>query len=270
MSSEPLDAARALIPLWVFWISVLWPPVATFVLASSLGYFCARIALVRATGITSSLWTERARATYPARRAISLSLGLSVGFMVPFLGDRQNPLLELSFAARIPLCLLAATLGSAVANYAIAPRLGDPPFPWRRWFRSLATSYLVSPGWLILLAVLVAMPDDIGMRAVIVTAVGLAAFAYPGVFGTLPLLYRLGLAAPASARLAVAAAEASQKIGVTPAAIFEIDILAANAFALLIPKQVAFSRQTVEILDHPQLVAVARVDVVGPAVEHVA
>jgi Zn-dependent protease with chaperone function len=106
------------------------------------------------------------------------------------------------------------------------------------------------------MAVILAMPDKIGIRAAIVTVVGLAAYAYPSVFGTLPLLCRLGLASPASPRLAAAANEASRKVEVTPVAVYEVDLLIANAFAMLVPNQVVFTRRLLEILDDSQLVAV--------------
>jgi thiosulfate reductase cytochrome b subunit len=86
-------------------------------------------------------------------------------FHHPFLAEGQNPLLRMPYAAVVVLCLPAAVLGLAVANYAIASRLGDPPIRWRRWFRCFATIWLVSPDWLVLLAVILAMPNEIGIRA---------------------------------------------------------------------------------------------------------
>jgi Zn-dependent protease with chaperone function len=254
--SQALDAARALMPSWVVWASLLWPPLWTFAASLTLAYICARVALFRVTNVASNSWTERARATFPARRAISLAPWMTFGFAITFLTDRENPLLPLPLAAVVVPCLLATVLGNAVVSYAFAARLGNPPFRWRRWFRAWATSWLVSPGWLILMAIILAMPDEIGIRAAIVTVVGLAAYAYPSIFGTLPLLCRLGLASPASSRLAAAADEASRKVGVTPAGVYEVDLLAANAFAMLVPNQVAFTRRLLEILDDHQLVAV--------------
>jgi Zn-dependent protease with chaperone function len=256
MASQALDAARALIPSWVVWVNLLWPPIATFALGSTVAYICARVALFRVTGITSALWTDRARATYPARRAVSLTYWFSTAFIVTLLAEVQNPLLRLPYAAVVALCIPAIVLGLAVANYAIAARLGDPPFRWRRWFRCFGAAWLLFPGWLILLAVILAMPNEIGLRAAIVAVVGLTIYAYPGIFGTPPLLCHLGLASPVSPRLAAAVSEASQKTGLTPAAVYEVDLWAANAFALLIPNQIAFSRRSVEILDLQQLVAV--------------
>ena len=133
MAPQALDAARALIPSWVVWVSVLWPPVTTFALGSAVAYICARVALFRVAGITSDLWTDRARATYPARRAISLTYWFVTAFTATFLAEGQNPLLRMPYAAVVVLCLPAAVLGLAVANYAIASRLGDPPIRWRRW-----------------------------------------------------------------------------------------------------------------------------------------
>ena len=255
MDPQALDAARALIPSWVVWVAMLWPPVATFALASAVAYICARVALFRVTGITSELWTERARAAYPVRRAISLTYWFSVGFIVAALADGQNPLLRIPYAEVVALCLPAVVLGLAVINYAIAPRLGNRPFRWGRWFRCFAAAWLMFPGWLILLSVLLAMPNEIGMRAAIAAAVGLATYAYSGIFGTLSFLCHLGLASRPSPSLATAVSEASQKTGITPAAVYEVELWTANAFALMIPNQVAFSRRAVEILDHQQLVA---------------
>ena len=254
--SPEFEAARALIPWWVVWASLLWPPLATFAESATLTYICARIALFGVTNIGSSLWTERARATYPARRAAAMAPWMTFGFAIMFLTDRENPLLPIPLALVDVPCLLATVLGSAVVSYALAERLGNPPFRWRGWLRAWATSSLVSPGWLILFALILAMPTEIGIRAAIVSVVGLAAYAYPLVFGTLPLLCRVGLASPASPRLAAAADEASRKIEITPAAVYEIDLTIANAFALLIPNQIVVTRRLLEVLDDNQLVAI--------------
>jgi uncharacterized membrane protein len=104
------------------------------------------VALFRVTNIASNSWTERARATYPARRVISLAPWMTFGFAITFLIDRENPLLTMPLAAVVVPCLLATVLGTAVVSYALAARLGNPPFQWRRWFRAWATSWLISPG----------------------------------------------------------------------------------------------------------------------------
>jgi hypothetical protein len=124
MESQALDAARALMPSWVVWASLLWPPLWTFAASSTLAYVCARIALFRVTNIASNSWAERARATYPARRAVSLAPWMTFGFAITFLINRENPLLHIPLAALVVPCLLATVLGTAVVGHGSA--LGPP------------------------------------------------------------------------------------------------------------------------------------------------
>lgn len=256
MSQESIDAARALIPSWVGYVSVLWLPAITFVLCAAVSYGGTRVALLGADGISSASWTERARASYPARITKSSLLWSSLTFMTVFLKDHHNPLLDTSLSGIVALCFPSAVLAGVVVDRIIARRLGDPIFPPARWLRQFATRWLLSPWWLIVGVLFLAMPTILNVSAIAIATIGLMALLSVNLFGMLPLLHRIGLAWPASPRLAAAASEASGKMDLTPAAVYEIDIASANAFALPVPQQVVFTQRALEVLDHEQLVAV--------------
>jgi Zn-dependent protease with chaperone function len=176
--------------------------------------------------------------------------------MTVYLEDHHNPLLHISLSGVAALCFLSAVLAGAVVDRIIARRLGDPIFPPARLFRQFATRWLLSPGWLIVGVLFLTMPAALSVRAIAVAAIGFMALLSVNLLGMPRLLRRIGLAWPASPRLAAAVSEASQKMDVTPAAVYEIDIFSANAFALPLLKQVVFTRRALEVLDHEQLVAV--------------
>jgi Zn-dependent protease with chaperone function len=256
LSQESIDAARALIPSWVGCVGLLWLPAITFVLCAAVSYGGTRVALLGADGISSASWTERARASYPARITKSSLLWSCFSFTTVFLNDHHNPLLHISLSGVVALCFPSAVLAGVVVDRIIARRLGDPIFPRARWSRQFATSWLLNPWWLIVGALFLTMPTALSVSAIVIAAIGFMALLSINLFGMLPLLRRIGLAWPASPRLAAAATEASGKMDLTPSAIYEIDIASANAFALPVPQQVVFTRRALEVLDHEQLVAV--------------
>lgn len=256
MTPSSIDAARALMPSWVIWLGIAWVPGLTFVLSSAVTYLCARAMLFWTSGIFSSSWTQRARAAFPLRYAKSRAPALCLGFVIVFLIDHQNPLAEIPLAGVVGLSFPAMILASVVVDHMIAPRIGDPLRTWSQLFRSLATAWMLSPTWLIVAATLFAMPADLGPRAVAVATLGLITLIAASTLGTMSLLLRIRLASIASPRVMAAASEASRAMAVTPSAVYEVDLAAANAFALIFPKQIVFTRRAVEVLDHKHLVAV--------------
>lgn len=251
-----IDTARALLPSWITWVSVLWIPALTFTLCASLSYLSARLAMLRESGINSTAWTERARAAYPVRLATTLTVWFCFGFLLVFVCYHENPLVQVSIACVAALCFVSAVLASTVVHHTIAPRIGDPLRSWRKRFRDLSI-WLANPSWLIFGLVLFAMPSQLGTRAIVLTLAGFTGFGLVLKFGTLPLLNRLGVVETASERLACAVKQASEKMGVSPSAVFEIDSPRANAFALTFSNQVVFTKRAVEVLDGKQLAAVA-------------
>lgn len=255
--SVNIAAARELLPLWVTWLGLLSMPVVTFVLASAMAYGCARVMLFRSQDFSSS-WTERARRTFPIRYAKTAVPWACFGFLCIFFRENHNPLLNIPTLGIAVLLFPATLLSITVADRAIAPLIGDPVYPWTRCLKHTATrAFLLSPGLLILGVTFGAMPDHLGMRAIITASFGFGAFAALSMFGTMRLLYRVGLVDAASPRLLAAVGQAGEAVGNTPSAVFEIDLPAANAFAVAFPQQLVFTRRALEILDHEKLVAVA-------------
>ena len=176
--------------------------------------------------------------------------------MTVFLKDHHNPLLNISLIGVVALCFPSTVLAAALVDRIVARRVGDSIFPLARWSRQFATSWLLNPWWLIVGAIFLTMPTALSVSAIAIALIGLMALLSVNLFGMTRVLCRIGLAWPASPRLLAAASEASEKMDLTLAAVYEIDIASANAFALAVPKQVVFTRRALEVLDHEQLVAV--------------
>jgi len=231
-------------------------PIVTLVVSVTITYVCARILLFR-SHISDISWAERARSAFPVRYAKTVVPWTCFGFLCMFFKHNHNPLLDISTRSIAALLVPATLLASIVADHAIAPLINDPLRTWARSFKHLAGAFLLSPGLLIIVITWVAMPNDLELRAFVTASLGFAALVVISLIGTLPLLCRLGLAAPASPRLRAAVAQATQATGITASGVFEIDAPAANAFALLFPQQLVFTLRAAEMLDHEKLVAVA-------------
>ena len=238
----------------------------TYVLWASLGFTVsllaswagARVALAPLVEQAPTTWVDRARLAFPARAASRFALiflptlaAVSASFLEP--GQGAGTWLA-SAAAAVP-ALVAATVVRLHVERVIRRRrvgLGEMLRGWLSY-------WMVAVPHLVVALVCVAFVGDepTGRAWLIVATAALATAAACAGSGVM-LARWLGLARPASDRLARAVAVASESTGVRPRAIYEIDLRMANAFALPAMRLLLFTGDAVRALDDAQIAAISR------------
>lgn len=253
MSSDVLDAARAHLPAWIVWfpaITAAWAAAAAAAVVALLALVAARPAARLAPG---AHWTERARVTWPARRAAWAGVGLAGGLGA--LAWTGGPLSRPFGAASGVLAPALAVVIAAGVAFAVEDRLVRRIPLGRRAAAIAAGATVLVPGWLLALLAPVLAPAGAPAWA---TAALLVAIALLQSYLGLALGRALGLvrAAPAAAGAALADACAGRP-GPAPR-LHELRFVAANAYALPLQRAIAVTPAIVEALPHDELVAVLR------------
>src|SRR6185369_9417352 len=201
-------------------------------------------------------WTERARIGYPVR--VALAVGLVLSLVLPSLLARS---MESPFSvAPAWLTPIAAALAGWTGMSLGVRRswLGLPRLPFRERVRSsVVLTALYLPTLLVFAALVAVMPLQMNRRAWITLGIGAVAMALVLWRSGLPVLRLLGLAVPASERLRQAVDRAVERVGVQPAAVWEVPWTVANAMALVFSRQIVFTTGALLRLDDEQLTAVA-------------
>jgi Zn-dependent protease with chaperone function len=243
---DPIASARAVLPAWAAAAGLLYWPAAVFLIGWTAAWLVSSVGLRPLRRLPDAHWTERARIGYPVR--VVLAVCLAIALVLPTSLGRS---VESPFAV-VPGWL--TILGTALAGWAgvsLGARrswlswpgwLGMPRLSLRDRLRGgivFAALYLPTLG---VFAVLVAMmPPRMNGRAWITLAVGAVAMALVVWRSGIPFLRLLGLARPASERLRRAVDRAVERVGVRPAAVWEVSWPAAGAMALVFCRQLAFT-----------------------------
>jgi Zn-dependent protease with chaperone function len=254
-----LEAARAVLPWWVRWGVVLqWAPAG--LLASVLAMWAsARVAMVPLRAATPASWVERARLVLPARAAVLfLTLYAPTVFAV-FAAMSAGPFNSPGVAFTGVLVALPTLVAVFVVRGRIERALRGRPVRTIDLAAGSGAWLLVMAPHLIVAVAAVALESERFDRrtavAFAVAAVGVAAvFAGGGV----ALARLLGLARPASERLARAVDLAARDTGVRPRGVFELRSTMANALALPTARTVLFTTEAMRVLDDDELAAIAR------------
>lgn len=242
-----VEAARALVPVWVDAASVAVPACIAFLatyLCGLLLFLCAR-RVVRRSG---AHWTERARAIHPSRHALAI-----VAYGAPFAAVWQ------AFTGRGPLAAptwlyaivvaAAAYLGGVVWRVRLERALGRP-VTFRAWIRSLGVRWCVFwPHLAVALVVALGMPPAWGLEAALLLAAGSVAVVMAAAGGGYRVARRLGLLPPASERVERIARAAADRLGVELRDVHEPDLPEANAYALSQRRVILFTRALDDALD---------------------
>jgi hypothetical protein len=235
-----------------------WAALA-FVGSLAAAWAGARVALAPLRRARSAIWVERARLAFPARATSRFALLLlPLSFAVA--AELQPELLAQEHPALVGLAVaLPALVATSVVRLQVERAVTERPVTMAAMLR----------GWVALWAVLFphALAAGVGVAfttdrldarswaALAGTAVGvLVAFAGGGV----AVARLLGVARPASVRLRSAVDAASAATGVRARAVLELDLLAANAFALPAAGLLLFTPAGLAALDDGQLAAIAR------------
>lgn len=184
-------------------------------------------------------WTERARLLHPVRRS-------HLGMVLVFPGSAALAAYWLPFGLSPMGAAVGAYFGVILAGHVI-DRAVFPAWSFRSWFAYASSLVLQSAfGWAALIAGMMLMPRPLDGRAVWIVAAYLV-FSFLLAAGPLNLLWRrLHYVQSASPRLAAIVAEASATTGVPVRETWELDIPVQYAAALVVTRELAFSRPLVE------------------------
>jgi Zn-dependent protease with chaperone function len=255
---QAASAAREVLPFWVGWGTVLFHVPAAFLVslaAASLGTLLASIPL---RGLRGGGWVERARLAYVVRITGSLGLLGCPIILGVAAGTYDGPLSILS-PARIGISAAAAALlAASIVRLRWERRFHGEPLGVLAWIRGGAAVWLLLFPHLIVGVVLAAiLPGRMDLRAALIIAAGLAALTGCAWGGGLFTARLLGLARPASPRLAAIVESISQKVGVRPKVVYELCWSKANAFAFPLARRLAFTERAVRVLKDDELAAIA-------------
>lgn len=242
-----------------------WPAAVAgpaVVLAScGIAWVVARLgvamALRRGRGSAGAAWSERARLSYPARRVIALDSGLVPLGLGGIVGFRVAPALGLAATTWGVLAGLAGFVAVLAVGQGLERRLCRPTDPGVARGPGISMAWLLLPPVLVPFALMLAlMPGRWGWDAAAVLTLGAALATFHVGGGWLLVLRRLGLARPASPRLAAIVGRVVDRVGVRPRASFELASPQANAMAWPVPRLLVFIGPIAEILDDDELASI--------------
>lgn len=246
-----------LLPAWVRWGPLVFYPLVAALCSLVLTSLGVRIATTRLRGLASAHWTERARHGLSARVSIAL-VTLFVPVVLAACAILFEPAHVTSARAvsTIVVAGLAALVGAIPARrYGVRvmrQELGPAAVRKRLWV-FIFVMYphlfvvLVAGG---LLASASGLSLVLGIVALVVVLVAISA----GL--ALDVAIALGLARPASPRLARIVTKTAAQLGMRPPTAYELRTGAANALAFPLRHRIAFTEAALGGLDDDELAAV--------------
>ena len=214
------------------------------------------IARARASAVAGRHWTERAREAWTARYSYRVVLGACFGMAAVGVGVGVRQATPCLPAVSAPLTrMVGLVLACAVLVAIRRARPTEPATPAMATPRSVALWAVLAPHQLAVFGFMLPI-DRLGLAAASVVGGLLAAALVSLRFGW-PIALRLGLAHEASPRLEQAVARATERTGVRPSRVVELDPRGVNAWAFPLTGGVAFTHGALEVLDDAQLTAVA-------------
>jgi Zn-dependent protease with chaperone function len=259
VSSDPIAAARALLPWWVPWGNLGAAVAAAALIAGISTWVTAAIATrpLRSAEKRGALdEDERARLGYPFRRAIwrhEVAALLFIPAATALLGD------DLAYLPRSVVVVAAAVVTLVVSGWVarrFAPaemRARATPARRRRALAFVAIWFCRLP---LVLALLWLLGPELDAMRVILAA--LVAALYVSLwFGSVTWLMRVTrLAKPGSARLVAAARVAAERCAIRLPTLLEIDLPIANLFAFPTSHAIVATSGAVALLDDAELAAI--------------
>jgi Zn-dependent protease with chaperone function len=255
---DPLTAARATLPWWVGWGGMLCLVPLAFALGLGLAALVTWVAAIPLRHARPSHWVERARLIHPVRIAQAVGLVMIPTFLWGLSTGAIGPL-SLPSASAVSIGLGAASLCAAllVRSHTEA-RYRAERVPWTARLRhALGAALVLMPHLIVALALALALPRHWDATTVAMLAVGALLLLVTPLGGGLWLARRLGVAHPASPRLAKAVDAAAERAGRRPRGVDEIEIGRAGAFALPLAQRLLFTVPAVRTLADEELEAIA-------------
>lgn len=251
-----LDAARALVPRWVFPAAVLAHAGVAFLVALTLGALL--FALGRRAILRPAPWPLRARALYPPRVAMVVA-----AWMLPIAAGVYPVLGRGRFLGGDAGVIVASVAASFVAlafwQWRLTRRIVVAGHTLRDALTGLVTRALaLQASSFTALLIAVAMPWRPGAIA--------AAFAVGGAIllvliargGAFAVARAIGLAPLAPPEIADPIRAAAERAGVRLAGVHQVHLPEANAYAMPFAGRIVFTRAALQKIDRPGLLAIAQ------------
>jgi Zn-dependent protease with chaperone function len=251
-----LEAARALVPAWVFPAAVLAHTGAAFIVAFVLG--AVLFVLGRRAILRPAPWPIRARALYPFRvamlaacRGVPIAAGITLALgRGGLLGGGALMIAAAVVAATVPLAFWQwrLTRRIVVAGHGLGDALAGFVT------RSLA---LDASAWAVLL-IAVVMPARPGAVAAALLVAGTVLLILIARGGAFAFARALGLAPPAPPEIADPVRAAAERADVRLAGVHQVRLPEANAYAMPFAGRIIFTRAALQKVDLSGLLAIAR------------
>ena len=253
---DAVAAAPTLLPAWVGWGNLLLVPLA-FALAFLATSVAATVAVLGVRCAPDLPWYERARLLYPRRRAAGATAVLLACVFTTLASTVTGSLSYVDARLLGVLLFLASYAGGTLTLARVERGLASTTLPLWRWLHGAAVMWLLT--WPLVLLAVVGLVffdtrDGVGLAAYLVT-VGVIGVLAAG--GGIFVARGVGLARPASPRLAAIVAEAAARRGVPPPVTYELPWPVVNALAFRVWRRLAFTQLAVEMLDDDELGAFA-------------
>jgi Zn-dependent protease with chaperone function len=257
VAQDSIAAARALLPAWTIWGNDFFFVVAAVVLSVLLTKLGVWVAIRPFRAAQPREWFEQARMTFPVRRVVPVA-GLAYPLLIAICGfflhhalsPFPRPLLSIITAVIILLLIVAIYRQFAFQIGFEAVRFRDTMRSGTTWV------LLLLPHLVIALVIMTMMPDQFDSRAWLLLALTAVVATALVAGGNLVAARLLGLARPASARLAEIAARSSAKTGISAKGVYEIDWRMVNALAFPLSSRLAFTKQALAKLTDEELEAI--------------
>jgi Zn-dependent protease with chaperone function len=255
-----LAAARALLPFWLPFVSLLALP-----LGFGAGWLAARaltpFAYRRVLAARDAFWTERARLAWPARKWTSLALVAVPAVLGALVAHLGGPLSLLGRAAAGLLGGAAALAGYALGTWPAARHLYGPAIGGRGRYLASSVSLLLvrAPHLVVAVAVATFMPPRFsghGAGAAALLAFGTVLMLAAAFGGGLAAGRVLGLVCPADERLLRAASTSASRAGIVPPSAVVMACHVPVAFAIPLRRSLVFADSTLALLDDAELESV--------------
>ena len=258
---DPLSAARALVPSWLPFVSLLALP-----LAGLAGWLAALVltpfAYRKVLAARDVPWTERARLAWPARKWAGLALVAIPAVLGALVSHLGGPLALLGRPAAGLLGGAAALAGYTLGMWPTARRLhGNEAGGAGRFFASsVAVLCVRAPHIVVAAAVAAFMPPRFtghAVEAAVLLVLGTVLVFAAALGGGLAAGRFVGLIRPADERLRRAVGLAASRAGVPQPAAFVMECALPAAFAIPIRGILVFSDSALALFDEAELEAVA-------------
>lgn len=194
-------------------------------------------------------WTEQARRIHPVRGIVTINA-------IFLAGAAAMVALRLNRAASFGWAPAGALIGAWLAGFSLSRQI-FPTLKFTAWLRTVGIVLLFMVlNWGSLAAATFLMPVTLSWQTWALPATYLAIFLALQFGLGVRLLRALGVLRPASERIQQIVAATSAQAGVRPRAVWEMVTPAANAYAYLTIRQIAFTTGLVDIATDAELKAV--------------